>query len=162
TEPGRAVPELLVASPRLGTPGASGHSTPGTAAWPEGLTHYGLSRAEADASYRASLAEDYGREAGIWMEPASDEHIVVHSGGAFGAGGVMVDPEFACRPWRLVEHYHPGDDLGARFASAQDFEALLYPQLAELEPAGPVTTQIRWRDPQSHLEFITEIGYDPG
>ncbi|HEY9615455.1 MAG TPA: hypothetical protein V6C64_01350, partial [Microcoleaceae cyanobacterium] len=136
--------------------------TPGHDAYPEGLVHYGLTAEEAHSSYRVSLEEDPSREAGIWMDPTNGEHIVVQGGADFVSTGWSSDSDFANRPWRLVEHFHPGDDSGARFASVDDFASMMHPQLSgQAEPAA-ISTRVRWRDPESHIEFITEIGYDPG
>lgn len=129
--------------------------------YPEGLAHYGLNPTEARHSYRVSLEADPGREAAIWMDPTTGEHVVVQGGDTFVSGRWANDPEFRSRPWRLVEHFHPGSDLGARFASPADFESMVSPVLVGKGPRRPVSTEIRWRDPQSRLEFITEIGYNP-
>jgi hypothetical protein len=77
----------------------------------------------------------------------------------------MGDPDFSGRSWELVEHYHPGEDPMARFASGSDFGHIAGLQARKAPPGGPlepIRTEIRWRDPVSKLEFVTEIGHDPG
>jgi hypothetical protein len=139
----------------------AGSTEPELIKWPDGLAEYNLNRGEAIESFRASLEADPTREAGIWMNIRTGKHVVVQ--GVEGSVPIewMDSPEFLSGDWRLVEHYHPGEDTGARYASPADYEHILYPQLAGNEPPGPVETNIRWKDAQSKLEFVTTIGYDP-
>ncbi len=139
----------------------AGNTEPELIKWPDGLAQYNLNRGEAIESYRASIEADPTREAGIWMNVKTGKHVVVQ--GEEGSVPIewMDSPELLSGDWRLVEHYHPGQDASARYASPADFEHILYPQMTGLEPPGPVQTSIRWRDAQSKLEFVTDIGYDP-
>lgn len=136
---------------------------PGVQAAPEGLVHIvGPSEADARESFRRSLEEDPSREAAIFLDPATGDYIVVQGETGMvevewlGRGG-----ELRGRQWRLIEHNHPGGHVLARFASPQDFEAMMHFQNVGEEPPGPVTTTILWRDPRTNEELQTEIGYDP-
>ncbi len=139
-----------------------GTADPDIVEWPDGLAHYNLSRGEALDSYRASIEADPTREAGIWMNVKTGKHVVVQGDKGSVPIEWMDSPELMSADWRLVEHYHPGSDTGARYASPEDYQHILFPQMAGHETPGPVSSSIRWRDAQTNLEYITEIGYDPG
>lgn len=130
-----------------------------------GLTAVELSKPEAYSAYNRWIALDALREVGIYIDPASGEYIVVQ-----GTGGknpsVPIDEVYRGdatmkRVWVLVEHYHPIDNPSARFASPEDFYAMMFYQTTGHLPPGPVTTNIRWTDPVSKIDFLTEIGYRP-
>jgi len=139
----------------------AGNTEPELIKWPDGLAEYNLNRGEAVESYRESIETDPTREAGIWMNVKTGKHVVVQGKEGFVPIEWMDSPELLSGDWRLIEHYHPSKGPEARYASPADYEHILYPQMAGLEPPGPVSTSIRWKDAQSNLEFVTDIGYDP-
>jgi hypothetical protein len=126
--------------------------------YPEGLVHLELTRPEAYQSFQDSIAEDQSREAAIYFDAANGEHIVVQGSERFVDTQWMALPGLR-RPWQLLEHYHPEGDP---FASIDDFEAMMDPQLRYGRPEQPLSTRIRWVDPASKIQFVTEIGYTPG
>lgn len=129
--------------------------------YPDGLVHLELTRSEAYVSYRQSIDADPAREAAIYVDPDTGEHIVVQGNREF-VGNEWFRESGMQRWWRLVEHYHPGSDKGARLASPEDFQAMMHPMIVSGDLTKPVSTRIRWRDPVSKIEFFTEIGYAPG
>lgn len=128
--------------------------------YPEGLVHLELNRGEAYSSYRKSIDADLNREAAIYVDPDNGEHIVVQGNREFVDTDWYKEPGMQ-RSWQLEEHYHPGNDTGARYASPDDYHAMMDPIIAGGDLTKPISTKIRWRDPASKLEFYTEIGYTP-
>ncbi len=146
---------------------------PATDDWPEGLVHYGLTEKEARASYAKSIFEDPHREAGIWVDLDTGEHLVVQGSpgtvetmGAEGKGW-MADPEFAGRRWHFAEHYHPTMGGGweiARYPSIEDYDVLLHPywgRTPPVEPPAGISSVIRWQEPRTGKTMYTSFGYDP-
>ncbi len=163
--PGRPTevpPEAL----RVGEGERSPVPPPAEAHYPEGLAEFGLDAAGARRSYRVSLEADLTREAGIWMDPQSGEHVVVQGGRDFVETGWMTSPEMQrsgrMPNWRLVEHYHPeAHGLVERLPSYNDFESIMHWQTVSAETPRPVSSVIRYTDPQTHIEFTTRFGYSP-
>lgn len=133
----------------------------GTTKYPAGLVEHGLTPAEARRSYNASLEANPHDEVAIYVDTQTGEHIVVQGERAAVTTEWAAEPGLAGRSWELVEHFHPGDDMAARYASEADFQAMMHPQLTGQAPPGKASTQVRWRDPRSKIQFLTEIGYEP-
>lgn len=129
--------------------------------YPEGLVHLELTGPEAHASYQQSIRSDPTREVAIYIDPATGEHIVVQGNHDFVDTGWFNEPGMQ-RIWKLVEHYHPGPPTAARYASINDFMALMQNLLSGHAPVEAISTAIRWHDPVSKLQFVTEIGYVSG
>jgi hypothetical protein len=174
---GRRIAEHMRSKPSVGAATVKGRPRgykPGVARkvvkqatddYPEGLAHYGLNAPEARASYEKSLFEDPNREAGIWMDLDTNEHIVVQGDTGFVSNDFMLDPEFAGRRFHLMEHYHPTGGVDwqlRRYPSMKDYEALMKPYWGSgVEPPNEISTLIRWADPKSGKAKYTTIGYDP-
>ncbi|HXJ65912.1 MAG TPA: DUF4157 domain-containing protein, partial [Actinomycetota bacterium] len=157
-----------------GTPGRKAVAA-ATDDYPEGLVHYGLDESGANASYAKSIFEDPEREAGIWVDLDSGEHLAVQGSPDMVEGvgkegkGWMNDPEFAGRRWHLKEHYHPTKGDGwqiSRYPSPDDYEMLLLPywgRTPPVEPPGPISSIIRWHPPKTGAKpEFTSFGYEPG
>jgi hypothetical protein len=82
---------------------------------------------------------------------------VVQGDAAFVDVDWMSDAQFAGRRWRLLEHYHPGEEFTARFPSPEDFEHILHAH----DPAASALSTVRWRDPRTEREVMTRFGYNP-
>ena len=133
--------------------------------YPEGLVHYGLSDTEAAASYEKSVFEDPTREAGIWRDLDSGEHVAVQGGEDFVTAKWMNDAEFAGKRWHLVEHFQPTSASKLeRYASVEDYDALMKPYWGRnppVEPPGPISSTIRWHDARTGKPRYTTFGYNP-
>jgi hypothetical protein len=134
---------------------------PHTDAYPEGLAEHENTKGQAFASYEKGIVADPSREVAVYIDPVTNEHVVVQGGADFVAHDWM-DEAGHGRVWQLVEHYHPGHDIGARYASPEDFAAMMHWQNVGVQEDLPVTTAIRWHDPRSKKPVMTEIGYAPG
>lgn len=146
---------------RLGSPSP----LPKEAHYPEGLVEFDLDAPGAQRSYRVSLTDDPNREAGIWMNPQTREYVVVQGGRDFVETEWMNSSDMlraGRRPnWRLVEHYHPDAQLIDRLPSRDDFQSLMHWQTTGAEARHELTSNVRYTDPQTHIEFSTRFGYSP-
>ncbi len=137
---------------------------------PIGLVHYELDASEAADSLAESIRRDRDREVGMWQDMITGRFLVVQGtadGELVGPDGLPTgphvpiewqdDPTLGSR-FRLVEHYHPGDDFRVRFASPEDFAHILHAQITGQEAPGDISSRIRWRDTEGN-EHITEFGY---
>ena len=121
--------------------------------YPEGLVHLELTVAEARHSYRVSIRNDPSREAAIYVDPKG-EHIVVQGTRNF-VGTEWFNEAGMGRPWKLVEHYHPGGDP---YPSTNDWFAMMDYQVNRGFPEEAVSSRILL-DPVRN-EY-TEFGYEP-
>jgi hypothetical protein len=133
---------------------------------PAGLLEYGLDAPGARRSFEACLREDPTREAGIWRDSVSGEHVCVQGGPGYVEAGWMRDADgifSGPRPqWELVVHNHPNRGLPIdRLPSQADFNSITSSQRATGTPRA-VKSTIVWTDPVSKLRFETEFGYTPG
>jgi hypothetical protein len=137
---------------------------PATDDYPDGLVHYDLNAPQARGSYEKSIFHDPDREAGIWMDLASGEHVVVQGNEKFVTIEWMADAQFAGRRWHLMEHFHPtrsADWQLSRYASPEDFDNLLKPYWGHgVEPPGEISSLIRWHDHRTGKPRYTTIGYN--
>ena len=112
--------------------------------YPEGLVHYGLDEKDAMTSYDKSIFEDPTREAGIWRDLDSGEHVAVQGGEDFVTASWMKDAEFTGRRWHLVEHFQPTSASRLeRYASVDDFDSLMKPYWdakPPVDPSGPISS----------------------
>jgi hypothetical protein len=127
-----------------------------------GMAAIELNRAGAYQEFNRWIAHDPLREVGIYRDPASGEFIVVQGKEtSVGLKDVFSDASMR-RNWEPIEHYHPGADPLARIASGGDFHAMMHGQITGQSPVGPVSSRIRWLDPQTGAGRVTEIGFRPG
>lgn len=116
----------------------------------------------AQKVYDNLISEQPHLEAGIWLDPTNGEMVVVQ--GAEGSVDTQTflyaDPEFADRPWRLVEHFHPGDEMLVRLPSGADFDVITHEQRASGRPEA-ISSKVRWVDPGTGEPKTTTFGYDP-
>jgi hypothetical protein len=134
---------------------------------PAGIMEYGLDAAEARRSFEAALREDPSREAGVWRDPATGEHVVVQGGHSYVEAGWMSHPDNlrnGRQPlWIIVVHHHPNRGLlFDRLPSVQDFAALTEHQFSGAMPRAPLRSSIVWTDTTPKIRFETEFGYTPG
>ncbi|HEV2782026.1 MAG TPA: hypothetical protein VGX25_21765 [Actinophytocola sp.] len=133
---------------------------------PAGVVEWGLDAAGARRSYEACLREDPAREAGIYRDPATGEHVCVQGSASFVATSWMADADNlrgGVRPrWEMVIHHHPNRGLAIdRLPSMEDFAHITHEQRA-VGTQHPVRSLITWTDPVSGIRFETEFGYTPG
>jgi len=133
---------------------------------PAGLLEYGLDAAGARRSYEACIREDPAREAGVYRDPATGEHVCVQGAASYVTSGWMADAEnlrSGVRPqWEMVIHHHPNRGLPIdRLPSQADFDVITHYQRAAGTPR-PVRSLVTWTDPVSKIRFETEFGYTPG
>ncbi len=130
---------------------------------PDSSVIHNLSPEGARIAYENSIKEDPHRETGIWEDAQTGERVVVQ-GNSLTVDTTTVlysHPEFANRQWKMVEHYHPGEDALARIPSPQDFGVITHGQTEGAEPRGPVSSEIRYIDPVSKQPAVTRFGYEP-
>ena len=123
-----------------------------------GLSMRGLSKTEAFAAYSKWIAEDPLREVAVYRSLNGEYIVIQGKADAVGAMKEIYDEAYVV----LVEHYHPGADPLARIASEADFGVMMHGQWTGKVPAGPTSTRVRWKDPVSGTDKLTEIGYRPG
>lgn len=130
---------------------------------PESSVVSNLTHEDATKVYDTSIREDPHREVGIWEDIQTGERVVVqgNSGTVDTTTVLYSEPEFSDRQWKMVEHYHPGDDAMARIPSDQDFKVITHWQREGVEPRGPVKSEVRYIDPLTGETRTTEFGYDP-
>ena len=128
---------------------------------------YGLDAAGAKRSFDAAIREDPTREAGVFRDVVTGEHVCVQGGHSFVEVSWMDLPENKvggkARVWDMVTHYHPDRGLIIdRIPSGSDFDVITYNQRAGLAPRGSVQSTIVWTDAKSRIRFETQFGYTPG
>lgn len=134
---------------------------------PAGLMEYGLDAGGAKRSFEACIRDDPTREAGVFRDVATGEHVCVQGGHSFVETGWTQLPENQlhgkARVWHLVTHYHPDRGLIIdRVPSKADFAVVTSNQRAGLGPPGPVKSTVAWTDTTSKIRFETEFGHVPG
>jgi len=120
----------------------------------------------ARSSFDAAIREDPTREAGVFRDVVTGEHVCVQGGHSFVEVSWMDLPENKvggkARVWDMVTHYHPDRGLIIdRISSGSDFDVISYNQRAGLAPRGSVQSTIVWTDAKSRIRFETQFGYAP-
>ncbi len=133
---------------------------------PAGLLEYGMDEAEAQRSFDAAVREDPTREAGVWADPETGEHVCVQGGPGFVEHDWMADPENFRQgkqpKWELKYHKHPNRGKAIdRLPSSGDFGQVTRNQAIDGRPR-PVTSTVMWNDPVSGIPYQTEFGFTPG
>ena len=134
---------------------------------PAGLIEYGLKEGDARRSFDACLKEDLTREAGIWRDPETGEHVVAQGGPGFVEHGWQSDVQNLrsgkVPKWELVLHHHPNRGIAIdRIPSPGDFGHITrYQNPGAGGELKPVTSAIVWTDPATKLQVQTEFGYVP-
>ncbi len=132
---------------------------------PGGVLEYGLDAAGAQRSFEATVREDPSREAGVWKNPASGEHVCVQGGATFVESGWMRDPDklWPGKPrWELVVHHHPNRGVPIdRLPSPADFKHLAEDQWRSPHPQA-VRSRITWHETGNPVAHVTEFGLTPG
>ncbi len=143
--------------------GLGGETPPVVTDLPDSTVISNLSSDDAAKVYENSIKEDPHREVGIWEDPKNRERVVVQGDFAtVDTTSVLYShPEFSDRQWKMIEHYHPGEDAMARIPSADDFGVITHWQREGAEPRGKVKSDVRYIDPKTHEAQTTEFGYDP-
>jgi hypothetical protein len=157
-------PEALpnAKSPAAGEGGGGKAPEHGTVSHDDtGLVQHGMTKLEARIEYNRSVVADKTREVGLYFNPKTGEYIVAQG------SATEVDIQHLWKEgyegvWVLIEHSHPGDDPFARLASPKDFQAMMHWQTTGVHAEAPVSTLIRWTDPVTKIEHLTEIGFRPG
>jgi hypothetical protein len=133
---------------------------------PAGVVEYGLTEGEARSSFDASVKLDPTREAGVWRDPETGEHVCVQGGPGFVEDEWMADVENlrnGKQPhWELVVHHHPNRGLAIdRLPSDGDFGHITRYQRRGGD-IKPVTSSLTWTDSASGVTYQTEFGFTPG